>query len=60
LLEELISHSYACLQLVSVILDRFQGGSEGLDVLGDRVDVVYNVTARVNFGTQQVAFLPLG
>jgi hypothetical protein len=59
LLEELISHSYACLQFVGVILDRFQRGSEGLDVLGVRVDVEFNVTARVSFGTQQVVFLAL-
>jgi hypothetical protein len=37
----------------------FQRGSEDLDVLGDRVDVEYNFTARVSFGTQQLAFLPL-
>jgi hypothetical protein len=59
LLEELISHSYACLQFVGVILDRFQGGSEGLDVRGDWVDIEYIATAGVSFSTQQVTSLPL-
>jgi hypothetical protein len=32
LIEQLVSHRLACVELVGFIIDRAQGGSEGLDI----------------------------